>query len=145
MIRVQRLESPLTALGAALTLVAPRPPFASFPADALTRTLQGQIERGHYLLGSRDKRLSAYLGWAMLSDEVATRVLRSGAPPEARECASGEIFWLLTVAATDTAVLRTALAVARRQNAGRRVLAVRRRADGSGHVFDRRLNAASAP
>ena len=139
MISVRHLDSQLAALGAAILLVAPRPPFASFPAAALARTLQGQIERGHYLLGLDGRRLAAYLGWAMLSPEIVARVMRSGTPPEAAECDSGDILLLLTIAAGDTAVLRAALAVARRQHAGRRIVAVRRRADGSGHIFDRVL------
>jgi hemolysin-activating ACP:hemolysin acyltransferase len=144
-ITIRRLDNRLAALGAALRLVAQRPPFATFPAAALARTLQGQIDRGHYLLGLDGQKLGAYLGWAMLSAGVAERLLRYGDAPHESECASGDILWLLTVAAADTAVLRAALAAGRRLHPGGRVVAVRRRADGRGHLFDRRLPLSAVP
>lgn len=135
-IRTTRLANPLTALGAALRFVAARNPFAAFPAQALVATVQGEIDRGHYLFGVDGQRIRAYLGWAMLDAGVAERLARTGVAPTAAEACGGDVIWLLTVVAEDTAALNACLDAGRRFHAGRRIMAVRRRTNGHVRVID---------
>jgi hypothetical protein len=125
-LRLGRFQDPGAALGAACHFLARREPFASFRADALVRTLDGQVRRGHYLAALDGRRVVGWLGWALLSEAAAQRFAERGEVPDAATLGTtGGVAWLLTAASDSTAVLRAMTREARRAQPGLRIMGVR--------------------
>mgnify|MGYP001767845885 CR=1 FL=1 len=133
---LRRIEGRHLAMGLALPYLAARQPFAAFQAGELTRTVAGQILRGHYLKAFEANRLVGYLGWACYNPEDAAAYARSlEAPPADRANGQG-VVWLLTVAATFPAALEAMLRDGRRRYAGWRAMGVRHRRNGAVVTFN---------
>jgi hypothetical protein len=133
---VRQVEGRHLAMGLALPYLAAREPFASFGAGELTRTVAGQILRGHYLMAFAGSRLVGYLGWACYAPEDAAAYARSlVAPPEERSNGQG-VVWLLNAAAGSAQALEAMLRHGRTRYAGWRVMGVRHRRGGKVVVFD---------
>lgn len=127
----RQVEGRHLAMGLALPYLAARQPFAAFQAGELTRTVAGQILRGHYLMAFEANRLVGYLGWACYSPEDAAAYASSlEAPPDDRANAQG-VVWLLTAAATFPAALDAMLRDGSRRYQGWRVMGVRHRRNGA--------------
>lgn len=138
-VSVRRVEGRHLAMGLALPYLAARQPFAAFQAGDLTRTVAGQILRGHYLMAFEANRLVGYLGWACYGPEDAAAYARTlEAPPDDRADGHG-VVWLLTAAAGSPAALEAMLRDGRRRYAGWRVMGVRHRRNGRILVFDQAI------
>lgn len=138
---LRRVEGRHLAMGLALPYLAARQPFAAFQAGELTRTVAGQILRGHYLMAFEGARLVGYLGWACYSPEDAAAFARSlQAPPDARADGQG-VVWLQTAAAGSSPALGAMLAQGRARYGGWRVMGVRHRRNGRVVVFDQPIRA----
>ena len=136
---LRQVEGRHLAMGLALPYLAARQPFAAFQAGELTRTVAGQILRGHYLMAFEGARLVGYLGWACYSPADAAAYARSlTAPPDDRANGQG-VVWLLTAAATFPEALEAMLRGGRRRYMGWRVMGVRHRRNGSVVVFDQTI------
>ncbi|MEO3472972.1 hypothetical protein AAFN86_13970 [Roseomonas sp. CAU 1739] len=143
---VRQVDGRHLAMGLALPYLAARQPFAAFQAGELTRTVAGQILRGHYLMAFEGARLVGYLGWACYSPADAAAYAASlEAPPDSRANGQG-VVWLLMAAATMPEALDTMLRDGRRRYAGWRAMGVRHRRNGRVVVFDQpiRLRDANA-
>lgn len=136
-IAVRQVEGRHLAMGLALPYLAARQPFAAFKAGELTRTVAGQILRGHYAMAFEANRLVGYLGWACYGPEDAAAYARTlEAPPDDRADGHG-VVWLLTAAATFPAALDAMLRDGRRRYRGWRVMGVRHRRNGAVVRFNR--------
>lgn len=141
---VRQVEGRHLAMGLALPYLAARQPFAAFQAGDLTRTVAGQILRGHYLMAFDANRLVGYLGWACYGPEDAAAYAHSlEAPPDERANGQG-IVWLLTAAATVPEALEAMLRDGRRRYPGWRVMGVRHRRNGKVVVFDQPIRPRTA-
>jgi len=139
-LEVKKLRDPWVALGLAAHFLAKRPPFAGFAAEALIRTLDAQVRRGHYLLAfeveGRQARVSGYLGWVLLDHATAERMARTGELPSVELEQGGDVAWVLTAASESRKAFQALLAEARALYPQHRVMAVRHK-QGRRVLFDR--------
>jgi len=61
--------NPAQALGFAVSYLMTKPAFSRLPFGHWSRTLVGQINRGHYLIASKSDCIVGFLGWALTSKE----------------------------------------------------------------------------
>lgn len=125
------------ALGVAMHFLSRREPFSRFPSAALTRTVWGQIERGHYRFALIGERVVGYIGWALYDTADAQAFAAGGPPPDDAKAQGRDVVWILT-AAGDEALLPMYRTV-RALHPGLRLMGVRHKGDGRRVVFDRAL------
>jgi len=136
---VRTLDSPMTALGVAAHFVARHPPFDTFPAGALMRTLSGQVERRHYRLALEGRRVVGYLGWALYQSSEAERFAATGRPPDDSDQAPPDVVWILTAVTARPDTLLVLYRVVRAAYPGLLLMAMRHKPGGRRVVFRRRL------
>lgn len=140
-IRVQTIANTWLALGLAAHFLSRRDPFAGFPSGDLIRTLNGQIERRHYLfafdVAADPARVAGYMGWAVLDTAVAERFAAGGTPPSPEEAQGRDVVWILTAAADSPAAFDAIKRAARALYPAHRVMAIRHR-HGKRVILDRR-------
>jgi hemolysin-activating ACP:hemolysin acyltransferase len=131
---VKKIPGPWLALGLAARFVAKREPFSRFPAGDLIRTLNGQIQRGHYLFAldtSADPaRVVGYLGWALYDNAVAERFAATGVPPSDELATGADVVWILTAVAEDRGAFSALSKHARALYPTHRVMAIRHKSGG---------------
>ena len=79
-----------SALGRAVSYLMTKPSFARQPFGAWSRTLTGQINRGHYFFITSEKRIIGFVGWALTDAEFADRWLRNSVDLPSDRCADGD-------------------------------------------------------
>ncbi len=108
-IRIITGINPAQALGFAVGHLMTKPAFARLPFGHWSRTLVGQINRGHYLIASQHDRIVGFLGWALTSNEKAEQWLAGQHELFFAESQQGEIILINAWAAETNAVTRILL------------------------------------
>lgn len=136
----KKIPNDWTAIGLALHFCAKHEPFRRYTADALVRTITGEVQRGHYLfaLDSSAGRTNVvgYLGWALYDHGDADRFAATGIPPGEGRSQGGDVVWVLTAAASQTGALYHLGKSMRALYPGYRVMAIRHKDGGRRILFD---------
>jgi hemolysin-activating ACP:hemolysin acyltransferase len=137
---VRKMPGKWPALGVAAHYLCRREPFSRFPAGELIGTLNGQLQRGHYLFvlddATRPAKVVGYAGWALYDHAAAERYAATGAPPAEELAEGGDVAWILTAAADSRPAFFALLREMRRLYPQHRAMAVRHKG-GRRVLFDR--------
>lgn len=101
--------NPAQALGFAVGYLMTKPAFARLPFGHWSRTLVGQINRGHYLIASQQDRIVGFLGWALTSNEKAEQWLADQQELSFADSQQGEIILINAWAAQSNMITRILL------------------------------------
>lgn len=125
-LRVVRPKDPMRALGMAVSYLMRQPSFAALPFGHWSRTLVGQINRGHYLFAARGAEPVGFLGWAFTNEAAAEDWLagRRGIP--GREANEGDCLLINAWQASDPEANAFILDQARRIALTRRLVYAKR-------------------
>jgi hemolysin-activating ACP:hemolysin acyltransferase len=139
-ITVKKIPGLWLALGLAAHFVAKREPFSNFPASDLIRTLNGQIQREHYLFAfdttTEPARIVGYFGWALYDHTVAERFSTTSIPPSDELSNGNDVVWILTAVAENRQAFFALIKSMRALYPSYRMMAVRHKAGGRRVVFD---------
>jgi hemolysin-activating ACP:hemolysin acyltransferase len=110
-VRIVQHSDRNAAIGLAVSFVAAKGPFASYPASRLVSSIVGQIERRHYAFAVHEGRVVGYIGWALCTSTVAEAWLAEGRTPTSEQCRNGEVMVPIIVVTEDSLALRPLIAV----------------------------------
>jgi hypothetical protein len=138
-LKILRIPDRYTALGIAAHFLARREVFTKFGFGELVTTIDGQIERAHYRFVFAGSKLVGYVGYAVYAAADARAFAETGAPPPFDRATGSDVLWVLTLAVTEDAALDLIHRTLSREFAGKRVMAIRQKADGQRHFVNIRI------
>src|SRR5205085_11896204 len=101
---VGRFQDRYVALGRIVSFLRDASPFTSYRFGAFVATVEGQIERGHYLAVLRDEEVVGYLGYALCDERIAQAWLEGRYVPTLDECRNGDVLVAMTMHTTSREV-----------------------------------------
>ncbi|WP_425410222.1 toxin-activating lysine-acyltransferase [Hyphococcus sp.] len=111
-------KNPYAALGRAVGYLMTKPNFKELKFGFWSRTLAGQINRNHYFLAAEEGKIVGFVGWALVSEEMAKAWLNGNADFDSVDCKSGDCMVINAWAADTNAVNRFNLREIRRHLVG---------------------------
>jgi hypothetical protein len=139
-LEVRKIADRWRALGLAAHFVAKHEPFSRFPAGDLIRTLNAQVQRGHYLFAldtsSDPARVTGFFGWSLYHQAAAERFAATGVPPTDELTSGGDVAWLVTAVADSRPAFFALAKAARALYPNHRVMGIRHKRDGRRIIFD---------
>ncbi|MCB2113842.1 MAG: toxin-activating lysine-acyltransferase [Parvularculaceae bacterium] len=131
-LRAVRDPNPFAGLGRAVSYLMTKPSFADRQFGNWSRTLTGQVNRGHYLLVSTETNIVGFAGWAFVNEDYAAAWLNGRSDPPSNECIDGDCMIINAWAADDGEINRFILKEVRKRAVGRKAAYAKRfYADGS--------------
>ena len=131
-LRAVRDPNPFAALGRAVSYMMTKPSFAAQPFGVWSKTLTGQVNRGHYFLVTDGSNIVGFAGWAMVDEDHAKAWLEGRGDLQSKDCINGDCMVINAWAANNESINRFILKELRKYTVGRRaVYAKRYYADGS--------------
>lgn len=91
----------LPAIAMALAYMADREPFRSTPLGAMTQTIIGAVDRGHYGFVLRGKRVVGFACYALSTEESALAWLERGVVGTSEDGKSGDVVVMIQAAFDD--------------------------------------------
>lgn len=88
--RAVKDQNPYAALGRAVAYMMTKPAFARVPFGHWSKTLTGQINRGHYFFVYEDARVVGFLGWAFVPEDRAVAWAEGRAEISFEESVNGD-------------------------------------------------------
>ena len=88
--RAVRDKNPYTALGRVAVYLMTKPSFAKLGFGHWSRTLTGQINRGHYFFTLEGDKVVGFVGWALVSEEKAKAWAEKSIDFSSEDCVGGE-------------------------------------------------------
>lgn len=123
--------NPYAALGRAVSYMMTKPAFARVPFGHWSKTLTGQINRGHYFFVYEGTRIVGFLGWAFVPEEKAVAWAEGRAEISFEDSVDGDCVVINAWSADTTSVNRFILERLREIGRdGKRVFAKRFYKDG---------------
>jgi len=113
-IRILTGIHPAQALGLAVSYLMTKPAFARLPFGHWSRILVGQINRGHYLIATKNECIVGFLGWALTSREKAETWLTGQGELSFEDSKAGEILLINAWAAENNTITKVILEQLRR-------------------------------
>jgi hemolysin-activating ACP:hemolysin acyltransferase len=135
-LKIIRLPDRYAALGVAAHFLARRKIFSTFGFGDMLTTIDGQVTRGHCRFVFRGNKLVAYVGYAVYDAADAASFATTGNPPPHDRASGKDVIWVLTLAATEDTALDAVSRALSHEFAGRRVMAIRLKPDGSRHLVN---------
>ncbi|MEZ5919982.1 MAG: toxin-activating lysine-acyltransferase [Parvularculaceae bacterium] len=117
-LRAVRDRNAFAALGRAVSYLMTKPSFAERQFGNWSRTLTGQVNRGHYFLVTDGKNIVGFVGWAMVDEKHAALWLEGRGDLSSRDCIGGDCMVINAWAAEDEAVNRFILRELRKHAVG---------------------------
>lgn len=129
--RAIKEPNPYAALGRAVSYMMTKPAFARVPFGHWSKTLTGQINRGHYFFVFEGTRVVGFLGWAFVAEERAVAWAEGRAEISFEESVNGDCIVINAWSADTAGVNRFILEKLREIGKdGKRVFAKRFYKDG---------------
>jgi len=125
-LRAVQYRDPMRALGVAVNHLMRQPSFAAMAFGHWSRTLVGQINRGHYFFVMRGEEVVGFLGWALSSEANAEAWLRNGRDISGRDARDGDCIIINAWQANDDQTNRFILDQIRRIGSSRRFVYAKR-------------------
>jgi hypothetical protein len=138
-LKILRIPDRYAALGIATHFLARRGTFDAFPFGEMLTTIDGQIERKHYCFAFMGQKLVGYTGYAVYSAADAKAFTATGKPPPLERSSGSDVLWLLTMAAVDDAVVDAMTRRLSHEFAGKRVMGIRQKRDGTRRFFNMQI------
>jgi len=131
-LRAVRDRNAFAALGRAVSYLMTKPNFSERQFGNWSRTLTGQVNRGHYFLVTDGKKIVGFAGWALVDEERGRLWLNGCGDLASKDCINGDCMVINAWAADNSTINRLILKELRKYAAGRRaVYAKRFYSDGS--------------
>jgi len=108
-IRALTSINPPQALGLAVSYLMTKPAFARLPFGHWSRVLVGQINRGHYLMASKNGCIVGFLGWALTSKEKGEMWLADKCELSFEDSKAGQVLLINAWAAETNDVTKVVL------------------------------------
>ena len=99
------IENNVTAVGAAATFLARKPPFSTLDARSFIGSVQGQIQRNHCIFAISDRTIQGYFGWCMGTDSEGLAFANGDTSAGFHNLDSGEAVILSFVASENPRVI----------------------------------------
>ena len=125
-LRTAREKDPYRALGLAANHLMTKPAFARLGFGHWTKTLVGQINRGHFLFILRDQKVVGFVGWALTDEDKAEKWLRDELDLSYKDSLEGDCFLINAWEAENIEVVRFMRATVRELIADKKCLYFKR-------------------